>query len=158
MADHQLVIQFPEGAFKDFDALVSFEDSLCDLLGDRHEVDGHDIGSGEVNFFIFSDDQVPRLPGSRRAMANGSVTRPFGPPRGASTATSTKSSGPATTPRRSPSRRYRPTRTSAHQREVFSVKGWAGARVLVVGPCIAVIEVCSAACDRVVSTTGRGGL
>lgn len=48
--------------------------------------------------------------------------------------------------------------TSAHQREVFSVKGWAGARVLVVGPCIAVIEVCSAACDRVVSTTGRGGL
>lgn len=48
--------------------------------------------------------------------------------------------------------------TSGHQREVFSVKGWAGARVLVVGPCIAVIEVCSAACDRVVSTTGRGGL
>ena len=56
MADHQLVIQFPEDAFKDFDALVNFEDSLCDLLGDRHEVDGHDIGSGEVNFFIFSDD------------------------------------------------------------------------------------------------------
>jgi len=48
--------------------------------------------------------------------------------------------------------------TYSHQREVFSVKGWAGARVLVVGPCIAVIEVCSAACDRVVSTTGRGGL
>ena len=56
MADHQLVIQFPEDAFKDFDALVSFEDSLVDLLSDRHEVDGHDIGSGEVNFFIFSDD------------------------------------------------------------------------------------------------------
>jgi hypothetical protein len=47
---------------------------------------------------------------------------------------------------------------TGHQREVFSVKGWAGARVLVVGPCIAVIEVFSAACDRVVSTTGRGGL
>ena len=41
---------------------------------------------------------------------------------------------------------------------LISVKSWAGARDLVVGPCIAVIEVCSAACDRVVSTTGRGGL
>lgn len=53
---HQLVLQFPEAAFKDFDALVRFEDALCDLLGDRHEVDGHDIGSGEVNFFVFTDD------------------------------------------------------------------------------------------------------
>jgi len=56
VADHQLVIQFPEDAFEDFDALVSFEDSLYELLGDRHEVDGHDIGSGEVNFFILTDD------------------------------------------------------------------------------------------------------
>jgi hypothetical protein len=56
VADHQLVIQFPEDAFKDFDALVTFEDSLYELLGGRHEVDGHDIGSGEVNFFVFTDD------------------------------------------------------------------------------------------------------
>lgn len=53
---HQLVIQFPEEAFPDFDALVSFEDMLIEALGDRHDVDGHDIGSGEVNFFVFTDN------------------------------------------------------------------------------------------------------
>jgi hypothetical protein len=53
---HQLVIQFRADAFRDFDALVSFEDRLIDVLGDRHEVDGHDVGSGEVNFFVFTDD------------------------------------------------------------------------------------------------------
>jgi hypothetical protein len=53
---HQLVVQFPADAFVDFDAMVSFEDSLYEILGDRHEVDGHDIGSGEVNFFVFTDD------------------------------------------------------------------------------------------------------
>jgi hypothetical protein len=53
---HQLVVQFPEDSFLDFDALVSFEDYLYETLGDRHEVDGHDIGSGEVNFFVFTDD------------------------------------------------------------------------------------------------------
>jgi len=31
--------------------------------------------------------------------------------------------------------------TSPHQREAFSVKGWTGACVPVVGPCIAVIEL-----------------
>jgi hypothetical protein len=58
---HQLVIQFPEAAFSGFDALVRFEDSLYDVLGDRHEVDGHDIGSGEVNFFVFTDDPKTAL-------------------------------------------------------------------------------------------------
>jgi hypothetical protein len=56
---HQLVIQLPENAFPNFDALVSFEDMLIDVLGDRHDVDGHDIGSGEVNFFVFTDN--PRV-------------------------------------------------------------------------------------------------
>jgi hypothetical protein len=53
---HQLVIQFPDAAFSSFDDLVAYEVSLGDALGDCHEVDGHDIGSGEVNFFVFTDD------------------------------------------------------------------------------------------------------
>jgi hypothetical protein len=53
---YQLVIQSAEDKFVDFDAVASFEDSLNEILGDRHEVDGHDIGSGEVNFFVFTDD------------------------------------------------------------------------------------------------------
>jgi len=55
-ATHQLVIQFPEAAFPDFGGLVAYEDSLYEALGDRHEVDGHDIGSGWINFFLFTDD------------------------------------------------------------------------------------------------------
>ena len=51
---HQLVIQFPDSAFADFDDLVDYEDALIETLADDHEVDGHDIGSGEVNFFVFT--------------------------------------------------------------------------------------------------------
>jgi hypothetical protein len=53
---HQLVLQFREDAFPDFDALIQFGDTLTEALGSQHEVDGHDIGSGEVNFFIFTAD------------------------------------------------------------------------------------------------------
>ena len=53
---YQLVLQFPETAFPGFDDVVQYEDSLIDALGDRHDVDGHDIGSGEVNFFVISHD------------------------------------------------------------------------------------------------------
>lgn len=55
---HQLVVQFPAVAFPDFDALVHFEDMLIDALSDRHNVDGHDFGSGEVNFFVFTDNPI----------------------------------------------------------------------------------------------------
>jgi hypothetical protein len=53
---HQLVIQFPENLFSDFDVLVGFDALLCEVLGDGHDVDGHDTGSGEVNFFVMADD------------------------------------------------------------------------------------------------------
>jgi hypothetical protein len=55
-ATHQLVLQFPESAFPTFDHLVEYEEALIDTLGNNHEVDGHDIGSGEVNFFILTND------------------------------------------------------------------------------------------------------
>jgi len=58
---HQLVIQFPQSAFPDFDELVGYEDVLILTLGDAHEVDGHDIGSGEVNFFVLTDDPTGAL-------------------------------------------------------------------------------------------------
>lgn len=53
---YQVVLQFPEAAFSDFDALVRYEDALLAVLSDGHEVDGHDMGSGEVNFFVITDD------------------------------------------------------------------------------------------------------
>lgn len=52
---YQLVIQFRPTA-PDFEKLVSIEDALIDELGDSASVDGHDIGSGEFNIFIFTDN------------------------------------------------------------------------------------------------------
>jgi hypothetical protein len=71
---HQLVIQFPEAAFPDFGGLVAYEDSLHEVLGDRHEVDGHDIGSGEINFFLFTDDPEGALAEIRDA---GLLAHPY---------------------------------------------------------------------------------
>ncbi len=69
---HQLVIQFPQSAFTDFDDLVGYEDSLIATLGEAHEVDGHDIGSGEVNFFVLTDDPT----GVLSAMGDALLARP----------------------------------------------------------------------------------
>lgn len=68
-AIYQLVLQFPEAAFSDFDTLVRCEDELITVLGDRHDVDGHDIGSGEVNFFVITDDPQGALMKIRRSPA-----------------------------------------------------------------------------------------
>ena len=50
------MIQFPQSAFPEFDDLVRYEDALIDVLADAHDVDGHDIGSGEVNFYVFTNE------------------------------------------------------------------------------------------------------
>lgn len=49
-----LVIQFPENLEHDLDWLIEIENKLIDTLSDA-EVDGHDIGSGEMNIFIFTN-------------------------------------------------------------------------------------------------------
>lgn len=38
-----------------YDALIEIEDLLLERLR-AGEVDGHDIGSGEMNIFVFTDD------------------------------------------------------------------------------------------------------
>lgn len=50
---YQLVLQFPEKLIN-FDSIVNIEDNFIKILKDG-EVDGHDIGSGEVNFFILTN-------------------------------------------------------------------------------------------------------
>ena len=54
--EYQLVIQFRPAAVLDFEKLVAIEDALIDELGDSASVDGHDIGSGEFNIFIFTNN------------------------------------------------------------------------------------------------------
>ncbi|MGI1679860.1 MAG: hypothetical protein K6L75_14050 [Cellvibrionaceae bacterium] len=47
-----LVIQFPENYFESHEDVISFEEKLIALMSGSCEVDGHDIGSGTVNFFV----------------------------------------------------------------------------------------------------------
>lgn len=56
----QLVIQFPLRTSPmdraEFDSLIALEDELTELSDGTYDVDGHDVGSGEMNIFIFSED------------------------------------------------------------------------------------------------------
>lgn len=49
--DFILVVQIPEVSIS-YDQVIEMEDILIEHLNDLGEVDGHDIGSGEVNIFI----------------------------------------------------------------------------------------------------------
>jgi hypothetical protein len=54
---YQLVLQWPSTVPKnDFDQLIEIEDVLIERLTEQNTVDGHDIGSGEMNVFILTDD------------------------------------------------------------------------------------------------------
>lgn len=53
--EYQLILQFNEDVFS-FDEMISFEDKLEKNLKGLADVDGHDSGSGEINFFIFTNN------------------------------------------------------------------------------------------------------
>ncbi|MFJ1268538.1 hypothetical protein ACD661_08230 [Legionella lytica] len=52
--EFQLVIQLLEEPYNDIDLIADLEDKLEGSLIDA-EVDGHDIGNGEVNIFIHTN-------------------------------------------------------------------------------------------------------
>jgi hypothetical protein len=54
VARYQLVIQFPEDFFPTHGDLVALEERLIGCLPRTCEVDGHDIGAGTVNFFVYT--------------------------------------------------------------------------------------------------------
>ena len=52
-----MVLQWPSASStEDLDLLISLEDQIIENIGDFGTVDGHDIGSGEMNIFIFTED------------------------------------------------------------------------------------------------------
>ena len=52
------VIQWPGSSTEDYDSMVEIENLLISGLSDGNNVDGHDVGSGEVNIFIETDDPL----------------------------------------------------------------------------------------------------
>jgi len=53
---YQLILQWPTRWNWGFNRLVSMEEKLERRLGNFGVVDGHDMGSGEMNIFIDTDD------------------------------------------------------------------------------------------------------
>jgi hypothetical protein len=51
---YQLVFQFRGDSLADYDAMIALEDALIEQLRGTAKVDGHDMGSGERNIFIFT--------------------------------------------------------------------------------------------------------
>ncbi len=51
---YQLVIQFSDELLN-YDELIEMEDALIDTLKNEADIDGHDMGAGEVNFFILTN-------------------------------------------------------------------------------------------------------
>jgi hypothetical protein len=50
-----LVLQWPADSIADYDRLIAVEQRLGDALGGGAAIDGHDMGSGEMNIFIETD-------------------------------------------------------------------------------------------------------
>ena len=55
---YQLVLQFAGPAALSLDELIALEDELSRHLPASAQVDGHDIGSGEGNIFLFTHDPL----------------------------------------------------------------------------------------------------
>ena len=53
---YQLVLQWPASSIKDYDEMIRIENILIGALGDFAVVDGHDMGSGERNIFLDTDN------------------------------------------------------------------------------------------------------
>ncbi|MCW5555059.1 MAG: hypothetical protein KIS67_23205 [Verrucomicrobiae bacterium] len=52
--EFQLVLQFPEDAFDDEADMFALEECLTEVLADKANVDGNDIGLGKFNIFILT--------------------------------------------------------------------------------------------------------
>lgn len=52
---YQLVLQFPSCGLKDYDNMIELENDLVKILSNFADVDGHDMGSGEMNIYILTN-------------------------------------------------------------------------------------------------------
>ena len=71
--DYQLVLQFRGDDCLDFDAMVSLEDEIQQIVEPIAEVDGHDVGSGETNIFILTADPVATFERAAPLLSNASL-------------------------------------------------------------------------------------
>jgi len=53
---YQLVLQWPVSNSDDYDTLLQMEQELLDNLPNDSNVDGHDMGTNEMNIFVLTND------------------------------------------------------------------------------------------------------
>jgi hypothetical protein len=69
---YQLVIQFDANDDEaDYDKLLVLEESVIENIGQLGAVDGHDIGSGECNIFVHTNDAPKAFDGIKEIVTNG---------------------------------------------------------------------------------------
>ena len=61
--------QLSNASADDFDQLLVIENKLELALRYKHQVDGHDIGSGEMNIFIHTNDPTEAFKISQNALS-----------------------------------------------------------------------------------------
>ena len=71
----QLVFQLPETFFAEFDDMIAFEDQLIGSMSRNALVDGYDVGSGTINFFVYTAFPVAAFRAFRKYMGTNAVER-----------------------------------------------------------------------------------
>ena len=70
-----LVIQFPDTFFASHEDLVAFEEQLIDTMPRTCAVDGHDIGSGTTNFFVYTNAPLAAFERFRKYLGTNKVEK-----------------------------------------------------------------------------------
>lgn len=65
-------MQLQEKLYNDIDWIASTEDKLEESLPDA-EIDGHDIGSGEINIFIHTNDPLNTFKMAKNVLEEGGL-------------------------------------------------------------------------------------
>ncbi len=65
-----LALQWDATKESDYDDLIAAEDKLINGLKGGAQVDGHDMGSGEMNIFIATDNPIQAFEDSKNALGS----------------------------------------------------------------------------------------
>lgn len=63
------------GSVEDIDDLATVEDLLIEALGDRGEVDGHDVGADDATIYCYGPDAVQMFELMRNVLASSNLTK-----------------------------------------------------------------------------------
>ncbi|MFM7187930.1 MAG: SMI1/KNR4 family protein [Armatimonadota bacterium] len=72
---YQVIIQFPSTFFVDDAAIEAFGERIAESMPRTHEYDGHDAGSGTVNYFLYSNTPNAILTNFRKYLGTNKVEK-----------------------------------------------------------------------------------